>query len=91
MKSSFLVSTLALSFVLPHGDSSQDSSITEKLFILTTVFVDIPANAFCLPLSSSLPFLLSSFKMTTARAFSLSKELGGESTDQVQLGERIQS
>lgn len=56
-------------------DTSQDSSIMGKAFHFNNCFVDILANAFCLPLFSSLPFLLSSFKMTGDRAFSLVKEL----------------
>lgn len=54
----------------------------EKAFHFNNCFVDILANAFCPPLFSSLPFLLSSFKMTGDRAFSLGKELRGDSTVQ---------
>lgn len=49
-------------------------------------FVDILANAFCLSLFFSFPFLLSSSKMTGDRAFSLREELRGDSVVQTVFG-----
>ena len=59
-----------------------------EAFHFNNCFVDVLANAFCLPLFSSLPFLLSSFKMTGDRAFSLGKELRGDTTVQAVLGRK---
>lgn len=44
-----------------------------KAFHYNNCFVDILANAFCPPLFSSLPFLLSSFKMTGRQSFFIRK------------------
>lgn len=57
-------------------------------FHFNNCFVDILANAFCPPLFSSLPFPLSSSKMTGDRAFSLGEELRGDSTVQAVLGRK---
>lgn len=45
----------------------------KKAFHFNNCFAGILANSFCLLLFSSLPFLLSSFKMTGDGAFSLGK------------------
>lgn len=73
MKIFFLCLCTCPLFYSLHGNTSQDSSIMEKAFHFNNCFAGILANAFCLPLFSSLPFPLSSFKMTANWAFSLGR------------------